>query len=251
MRNIRQLVRRYEDRLLWSEFDVRQTGEVPGTDFDIYISSGGPGSPLEGDGVWDRRYFDLIDALWQHNRGEILPKKFVFFICHSFQMACHHFGLGLIAPRKSTSFGIFPIHKTPAGREDWLLADLADPYYAVDSRDWQLIQPNLRVFRSKGATILSLEKIRTHVEYERAIMAVRFSPEVVGTQFHPEANPEGMKAHFQQEEMRQKVITNFGEKKYLDMMTSLDDPEKIALTHRSILPRFIEHALAHLQDPKL
>ena len=36
------------------------------------------------------------------------------------------------------------------------------------------------------AQVLSLEKIRTHVEYERAIMAVRFSDEFVGTQYHPE-----------------------------------------------------------------
>jgi hypothetical protein len=32
-------------------------------------------------------------------------------------------------------------------------------------------------------------KIRDHVQYERAIMAVRFTDYFVGTQFHPEADP--------------------------------------------------------------
>ena len=72
-------------------------------------------------------------------------------------------------------------------------------YYGVDSRLWQLVKPKRGVFNHHGAKILSLEKIRTHVEYERAIMAIRFSPEMVGTQFHPEAEPEAMLSLFQAE----------------------------------------------------
>lgn len=168
----------------------------------------------------------------------------MFFICHSFQLACNHFELGAVAPRRTTSFGVYPVHKTPDGRKDHLLRRLPDPYFAVDSRDWQLIQPNLKIFREHGASILSIERIRTRAEYERAIMAVRFSPQFVGTQFHPEADPAGLKIHFEQEENRQKVITNFGEQVYEDMMTHLDDPDKIDLTHRSILPSFIENAIS-------
>ena len=113
---------------------------------------------------------------------------------------------------------------------------------------WQLIQPDLDVFEEHGAKILSLEKIRTHVEYERAIMAVRFSDEFVGTQFHPEADAEGMAAHFQKKENRDKVIENFGEQKYEDMMLHLNDPDKIALTHSTILPAFIENAIEKIRD---
>lgn len=113
----------------------------------------------------------------------------------------------------------------------------------MDSRDWQLIQPDLTVFQKHGAKILALEKIRSHVEFERAIMAVRFSKEFVGTQFHPEADPEGMTLHFGKEEIRNQVIENFGKEKYDNMMDHLDDPDKIALTHDTILPSFIENAL--------
>jgi hypothetical protein len=132
---------------------------------------------------------------------------------------------------------------TKFGRNDIVFKKLPDPLYAVDSRDWQLIQPDLHVFKKHGAKILALEKIRTHVELERAIMAVRFSDEFVGTQFHPEADPVGMKIHFEKSENRQKVIDNFGVEKYNSMMAQLDDPDKIELTHNTILPSFIEHAL--------
>lgn len=247
MRCLRDIVGRYEDELDWQEFEVRQQGQLPDTSFDIYISSGGPGSPLDG-GTWKKQFFDLIDALWKNNQDPSLSKKYFFFICHSFQMACEHFELGTIAPRKTTSFGVYPVHKTAKGRKDRLLNDLADPYHVVDSRDWQLIQPRLKVFAEWGATILSLEKIRTHVELERAIMAVRFSDEFVGTQFHPEADPVGMKTHFEQEENRQKVIKNFGLEKYEDMMDQLEDPEKITLTHNKILPHFIESSIQKLHE---
>ncbi|MGB5383516.1 MAG: GMP synthase, partial [Lutimonas sp.] len=121
--------------------------------------------------------------------------------------------------------------------------------YAVDSRDWQLIQPRLTVFKEHGSSILSLEKIRTHVEYERAIMAVRFSEEFIGTQFHPEADPIGMAAHFSKESIKQKIITNFGETKYNQMMERMNDPDKITKTYNTILPTFIKTAINHLADP--
>lgn len=246
MRCIREIVSEYEDQLVWDEFDVRAKNEVPGLDYDLYICSGGPGSPLDG-GEWKERFFNLIDTAFQQNQTAE-HKKYFFFICHSFQMACEHFELGELAPRKRTSFGVYPVHHTEEGLTDPIFASLPDPFHAVDSRDWQLIQPNLHVFEEHGAHILSLEKIRTHVEYERAIMAVRFSDEFVGTQFHPEADPIGMKEHFLKQENRDKVIKNFGEAKYKDMMDHLDDPDKIALTHSTILPTFIETSIQKLNE---
>jgi CTP synthase (UTP-ammonia lyase) len=37
------------------------------------------------------------------------------------------------------------------------------------------------------------------VQYERAIMAVRFTPYFVGTQFHPEADPISFISHLRKE----------------------------------------------------
>jgi imidazoleglycerol phosphate synthase glutamine amidotransferase subunit HisH len=50
-----------------------------------------------------------------------------------------------------------------------------------------VVQPKLSVLR-KGSQNYLFGKIRDHVQYERAIMAVRFNY-FVGTQFHPEADP--------------------------------------------------------------
>lgn len=243
MRCIRDIAAMYSSVFEIDEFDVRAKNQLPGLEYDVYISSGGPGNPLEGDGIWDVAWYNLIGKLWQHNLENQFDKKYMFFICHSFQMACHYFELGQIAPRKSTSFGVMPVHLTEAGSEDTLFSQLPNPFYAVDSRDWQLIQPDLDVFTLHGAKIMALEKIRTHVELERAIMAVRFSDEFVGTQFHPEADPVGMQIHFEKPENRQKVVDNFGSEKYDDMMDKLDDEDKIILTHATILPYFIENAL--------
>jgi len=231
--------------LIVDEFEVRKEHNVPGLDYQIYISSGGPGDPRENIAGQEKQWYQLIDQIWRHNQTKE-DKKYVFFVCHSFQMACQHFGLCDIIPRKSTSFGIYPIHKTESGKKDPLLNDLQDPYYGVDSRDWQLIQPKRAVFKKYGANILSLEKIRTHVEYERAIMAIRFSPEMVGTQFHPEADPEGMKIHFNNKLNRSKVIKNFSEKKYQKMMQSLDNPEAIAHTYETVIPGFLNRAIHSL-----
>ena len=142
-----------------------------------------------------------------------------------------------------------PFGKTKKGHNDLIFEGLSDPFFAVDSRDWQLIQPRLTVFKNHGATILSLEKIRTHVELERAIMAVRFSDEFVGTQFHPEAEPVSMEAYFGEAENKKKVIDSFGEEKYNQMMDRIDDPEKIELTYNTILPKFIRNAISKVNQP--
>jgi len=227
--------------LQFGEFEVRKEHKVPGLEYDIYISSGGPGDPRENSSTWEKNWYELIDQIWQHNRSSE-EKKYFFFVCHSFQMVCQHFGLCDITKRKSTSFGIYPIHKTEAGKKDPLFADLLDPYYGVDSREWQLVQPNKKIFKKLGAKILSLEKIRTHVELERAIMAIRFSPEMVGTQFHPEADPEGMKKHFSVKENKNKIIVNFSEEKYQKMKHYLDNPETITHTYQTVIPGFLKRA---------
>lgn len=245
LRCIVDIVKMFDQEVDYKVFNVRAKNKLPDLSYDIYISSGGPGSPLEEED-WRQPYLELIQQLWDFNLSASSLKKHMFFICYSFQVVCDYFELGQIKPRKSTSFGILPVHKTAAGKKDIILEGLDDPFYAVDSRDWQLIQPRLKVFKEHGATILSLEKIRTHVEYERAIMAVRFSNEFVGTQFHPEADPIGMYAYFSEDVNRQKVITNFGEEKYIQMMDRMDDPDKIVKTYTHIIPKFIKNALKQL-----
>ena len=250
MRCIIDIVNRFNHIVSFKIFDVRRKSELPKIkDFDIYISTGGPGNPLEGDGIWDKNYYNFIDELvvW-NNESEV--KKHMLFICHSFQMACKHFGLAEITKRNSTSFGVMTVHKTKDGYKDPLLEGLDDPYYAVDSRDYQVVQPNLNVFEDHGAKIISLEKIRDHVEFERAIMAVRFNKYFVGTQFHPEADPLSFISNLKSAERREKIINMKGRKKFRNMLEDLLDEEKIYKTNETLIPNFLRIAINDLMKTK-
>ncbi len=243
MRCIQEIIGRFGEQLDWELFDVRGKAEVPGLDFDIYISTGGPGSPHESDGVWNVKYFNWLDEVWNWNQIPGNPKKHVFFICHSFQMACIHFKVGDVIPRKSKAFGTFKVHKTDAGISEPLFDGLPNPFYAADFREWQVVQPDLERLDELGAEILALEKIRPHVPLERALMAIRFSNEFFGTQFHPEADPDGMLEHFLNPERRQQVVAEHSEEKYLRMIDHLRDSDKIELTHNIVLPLFLSRAI--------
>ena len=233
--------------LTFDVFNARGSNELPGLGYDIYISSGGPGSPLASDDAWEVPYFELIDGIFEWNRRHE-RKKFMFLICHSFQLVVRHLALGRLSKRRSTSFGIFPIYKVGDGHTDPLLTGLPEPFYAVDSRDYQITEPDESRLEALGASILCLEKPRPHVPLDRAVMAIRFSDEIVGTQFHPEADDEGMLRYFLTDEKRRQVVTNFGQRKYDEMMAYLQDPDKIALTESVVLPGFLRQAIRKHND---
>ena len=99
-----------------------------------------------------------------------------------------------------------------------------------------------------GAQILCLEKLRPHVDFERALMAVRFSPEMIGTQFHPEANPDGLLEYFWEPERKRSIIEEHGETRYHRMIRDLANPMKIQLTFETIIPGFLRQAIQALRE---
>lgn len=254
MRCIREILNQYGEAnyldLQWDEFDVRQKSEVPdATQYDIYISSGGPGSPLESEGSeWENRYFNWLTQVenWNNN-PENLQKKFVFFICHSYQLICRHYKIATISKRKSTSFGVFPMHLLEAGKNETVFEGLGDPFYAVDSRDYQVTAPDYVQLAALGSSILCIEKERPHIPLERAIMAVRFNEYMIGTQFHPEADAIGMSMYLQKEDKKKNIIEAYGEEKWASMIEQLNDPDKILWTYAHVLPNFLNQSVEHLQ----
>jgi homoserine O-succinyltransferase len=252
MRGIKQLIEEFEGRIaIWHGkttrvFDVRLKNEIPDLTYDIFISSGGPGNPMESIGTeWEQNFFNLMDSIRSHNQKYPENKKHVLLICHSFQLYCRQYGYGEVSKRKSTSFGVMPVHKTFEGHHDPLFRSLDDPLWAVDSRDYQIIQPNEKKLSDDGAAILCIEKYRPHVDLERAVMAIRFDEAIVGTQFHPEADAVGMRMYLLREDKKNFVIERYGEKKYWSMLDSLNDPDKIMLTYSTIIPRFLMIGLQH------
>ncbi|MBC7872476.1 MAG: GMP synthase [Ferruginibacter sp.] len=249
MRCIRTILQEWAEanelQLQLDEFDVRLKNELPGTSYDIYISSGGPGDPLVSRFEdWDIAWSRWVDKMERWNKNPSNQhKKHIFFICHSFQLACRYFNAGLVSKRKSTAFGVFPIHMLEGGKNDPVYDGLRDPFYGVDSRDYQVIQPNHDLLNSMGAKILCIEKSRPHVPYERAIIGIRFNEYMIGTQFHPEADAPGMSMYLQTEEKKKTVIESHGEDKLWSMLLHLDDPDKIMWTYSHILPNFLNQAV--------
>jgi homoserine O-succinyltransferase/O-acetyltransferase len=236
--------------LVSDEYDVRLHNALPDTSYDIYISSGGPGDPLVSRFEdWDISWCRWLDKMerWNNNPSN-LQKKYIFFICHSFQLASRYFNVGLVCKRKSTAFGVFPIHMLEAGNDEVVFDGLKDPFYGVDSRDFQVIQPNHDVIAELGGQVLCIEKTRPHVPYERAVMGIRFNDYMIGTQFHPEADPDGMSLHLQKEDKRKTVIENHGEDKLRSMLEHLEDPDKIRWTYSHILPNFLNQSIGQLQE---
>ncbi|EJL70437.1 type 1 glutamine amidotransferase [Chryseobacterium populi] len=245
-RNIKEISEAFQqssdEKVIINTFDVRYKDEIPNVeDFDIFISSGGPGDPHREGLEWETRYADFLNSVYDHNKYSE-NKKYLFLICHSFQLASIHWDLGNICKRKSYSFGVMPVHKTEEGEQEFLFKNLPNPFYAVDSRAFQFIEPNLDRFEELGMKIVAIEKFRPHINLERAVMAIRFSEEIFGTQFHPEADPASMVENLKDEKNKNAMIENFGMEKYLETLDRMDDEDKIILTRNQILPRFLQFA---------
>lgn len=254
MRCIREIINQWSDLngmdAMFDEFEVRLENKVPDTSYDIYISSGGPGDPTASIGSdWENEYFSWLKSIedWNANPSN-LKKKYVFFICHSYQVVCRHYKLGLVSKRNSTAFGVFPVHMLEEGFEELVFDGLNDPFYIVDSRDYQVTQPDEDTLKQYGAIPLCIEKERPHVPYERAVMAIRFNEYMIGTQFHPEADPVGMKMYLETEPKKSTVIDNHGIEKWQSMVDQLNDPDKIIWTYHHILPNFLNLAVGNMVE---
>ena len=252
IRCIREIVSEAQSRnkelnISYEVFNTRFKDEIPALNNDIFISSGGPGSPFEGEGTkWEKNYFNLIQKIWDHNQNNPERKKYLFFICHSFQMMGRFFKFGRVSKRHSKSFGVMPFTITKEGKSDNILQRLSNPFYAADIRQFQVTEPDNKVFKELGAKILSFEIVDDNEKAQPALAAVRISDEIVGTQFHPEADPKSMLYHFKQDERKKQVVDKYGEERYFEMIKILERPDTIQKTRKTVIPSFLNYAIDEL-----
>jgi len=252
MRCIREIItdaqNKFKDvQLTYNVYETRYKGDVPNLDYDIYISSGGPGSPFNGKGTqWEKDYFNLIDAIYNYNKNNSDKKKYIFFICHSFQMMARFFEFGEVSKRDWKSLGVMPFTKTKEGKNDPILKELSNPFYAADIRQYQVTNPNKKNIEELGAKILSFEMVDDNAGNNPAITVVRINSEIAGTQFHPEADPESMLYHFNKPEEKKQIIGTYGRQKYNRMIEILQEPNAIRLTRKTIIPNFLNQAIDEL-----
>ncbi len=73
--------------------------DIPG-DCDLYLSSGGPGSPFDGDGkAWVHRYYRFLDAVVDAAEDGGPDQRALFGVCYSFEMIVRHFKIATMQPR--------------------------------------------------------------------------------------------------------------------------------------------------------
>ena len=227
----------------YTVYETRHKSELPDYSYDLYISTGGPGSPFD-DEPWEDAYFEWLDNLWKFNEENPGDERFFFAICHSFQLMCRHFELGEVQIRKSPSFGIMPVHKVEYGFEEYLFKGLPDIFYVADFRDWQVIQPNEEALRNLNAKVLLLEKYRPYIPLERAVTGIRLSEFFVGLQFHPEADDISLLDKFGKPQEREKLIEEHGREKYDYIIEHLNNPNSIRLTSDTVIPNLLKKVSA-------
>ncbi len=215
-------------------YNTRGKSEIPDDSYHIYISSGGPGSPLDSaTEKWDVLYTQWLDRMYAIHKP-------VFLICHSFQIACRHFDLGKVCLRKSKQIGVLPVHSLI---EDELFNGLEETFYAMESRSYQIIEPNDEKINLMNAQIMALEKMRPSVPLERAIMAIKFSEKMYGVQFHPEADLKELVIFFNEYATKQLILNEFGLEKWERIMNHLDETSPIHYTYTHFIPNFLDKAI--------
>lgn len=225
-------------------FDVRGKDEFPKVDeYRLFLCTGGPGDPHECETKsWGPGWTAFLVQLLAANQAG--PSRHAFLICHSYQMACIAWGLAEVTQRRKAAFGLYPMNKTEVGATDPLLAGVDEPFWVVDSREWQVVQPHVKAMDRFGAKVIAIEKARPHVKLDRAAMAIRFTDQIVGTQFHPEADESGIQAYIDDPASVEKLAGKHGLDRIEKIKENLGDPEKVNKTHAQLLPNFIRHALS-------
>ena len=139
-----------------------------------------------------------------------------------------------------------PFSLTKNGKSDPILNGLTNPFYAADIRQFQVTEPSEKIINELGAKILSFEIVDDNDNALAGLGSVRISNEIVGTQFHPEADPESMLYHIKQEERKKQVVEKYGEERYDQMIEILQKPDTIQKTKYTVIPSFLNNAIKEL-----
>ncbi|EYF07910.1 hypothetical protein [Chondromyces apiculatus] len=221
------------------EVSPRDTNNPIPRDCDLYIGTGGPGSPFDGAG--DPWTFDLARFFDETVESTIkggVDQRAMFAICHSFEMAVQHFAFAKMAPRVDRKFGIMPVYMTPAGQTHPLLAPFGDRLFAFEHRNWEAVDLDERKLASLGGSLLALES-RDGISKGRAILGVDIAPGIEAVQFHPEADRAGVVNWISRPEQAAAFKATYGEVTYQAMLRTLDDPRRVARTYTLLIPGWL------------
>lgn len=217
----------------------RDTDQKIPLDCDLYLSSGGPGSPFDGDGMaWSADYGAFCDAVAESAACGGPDMRALFAICYSFEMVVRHFKLAHIGPRTDRKFGVMPIYTTPEGQRHPLLGAFGDRLFAFEHRNWEAVDLDESRLRTLGGELLARES-RDGVSKGRALLALDVAPGIEAVQFHPEADRPGVMNWVARPEQAAAFKSTYGEVTYQAMLRTLDDPRRLARTYALVIPGWL------------
>jgi len=231
-------VRRYNPGLpcIVGEVSPRDTNNPVPRDYDFYISTGGPGSPYDGDGMpWVTEYSSFLDDVVDSAIRGGEKQSSLFAICYSFEMVVRHFRLAAVVPRSERKFGVMPIYTTPEGQTHPLLRPFGDRLFAFEHRNWEAVDLDESLLESLGGSLLARES-RDGLSKGRAILGLDVTAGVEAVQFHPEADRPGVMNWVSRPEQAAAFKAAYGELTYQAMLRTLDDPRRLARTYALVIP---------------
>jgi hypothetical protein len=216
----------------------RNLNEAPPPDCDLYLSSGGPDSPLDGfEELWCPAYRRFLDGVVEDQARGDGAARAAFLVCYSFEIGVMHFGIARMEPRER-KFGIMPVYPTDTGMRSPLLGSFGDRFFAWEHRSWQAVDLDERRLRELGGELLARES-RDGWSKGPGLTSFRFTPGIEGTIFHPEADRPGALAWIERPEQAAAVIGTYGEITYRRMLKTLDDPMRLARTYALLIPGWL------------
>lgn len=217
----------------------RNLNELPPSDCQFHLSTGGPGGPFDHDGEgWFDAYRAWLDTIVEGNikHGDAAPG--LLGVCYTFELLIRHFAVSEMVPRERRKFGVMPVYMTEEGMQHPLTAAFGDRLFAFEHRNWEAVDLDERKLRELGGALLAQES-RDGVSKGKGLLALEFAPGVVGTQFHPEADRGGVVAWLQKREQAEAFIEAYGAVTYQRMLKTLDNPQRLARTFSVFIPGWL------------
>ncbi|MFN7971800.1 MAG: hypothetical protein U0166_05560 [Acidobacteriota bacterium] len=225
--------------ITFSHVEPRNRGEAPPEAADLYLSSGGPGSPYDGyDDPWCVDYRKFLDALAAEGLAHPEGARSLFAVCHSFELCVMHFQVARMTQRPTRKFGVMPVYMTDEGLASPLLSVFGDRLFAFEHRSWQAVDLDTTKLAALRGKLWARESRDGHSKGE-GLLSFLFAPNIEGTLFHPEADRAGALAWIARPDQAAAVIEAYGELTYLRMLKTLDDPTRLARTYALLLPGWL------------
>jgi GMP synthase-like glutamine amidotransferase len=222
------------------EVSPRDTNETIPRGADIYLGTGGPGSPYDGDDQpWYADFSSFVEWIAENADRADAERKALFGVCYTFELLVRHFAVADVSMRDSRKFGVMPVYTTQAGQQHPLLSSFRDRLFSFEHRNWEAVNLKPERLSELGGLLLAQESRDGHSK-GRAILGLSIGAGIETVQFHPEADRAGVVSWIARPDQAAAFRATYGEETFQAMLRTLDDPNRLARTYALVIPGFLQ-----------